>query len=289
MTRRFFLFAAAASAAPGSEPIIDIHQHTNYLGRNDDDLIEHQRALGAARTILLPAGSKFGLAADAGGNESCWKIANQLPGSFSVFANELPGIPETAPVLEKYLKAGAKGIGEQKFAVEVDSTPMQAIYEIAQQYRVPVLLHFQHETYNMGFERFYKILEKYPKVNFIGHAQTWWANIDRDADQKVMYPKTKVNPGGITDRLLTAYPNMFGDMSAGSGVNALLRDEDHARSFLDRHQNKLLFGSDCNCRAAGTVKCIGTNQISAIKRLAPNQDIVRKILYKNAATLLNVT
>jgi hypothetical protein len=32
-----------------------------------------------------------------------------------------------------------------------------------------------------------------------------------------MYPKTPVTPGGITDRLLSDYPNMFGDMSAGSG------------------------------------------------------------------------
>ena len=33
----------------------------------------------------------------------------------------------------------------------------------------------------------------------------------------------------ITDRLLSDYPNMYGDMSAGSGLNALLRDEEHAR------------------------------------------------------------
>ena len=39
---------------------------------------------------------------------------------------------------------------------------------------------------------------------------------------------------------------MYGDLSAGSGLNALLRDEDHAREFLKRHQNKLMYGSDCN-------------------------------------------
>ena len=39
-----------------NEPIIDIHQHTNYLGRTDDELLAHQRRMGATTTILLPAG-----------------------------------------------------------------------------------------------------------------------------------------------------------------------------------------------------------------------------------------
>jgi hypothetical protein len=97
---------------------------------------------------------------------------------------------------------------------------------------VPVLLHFQFGRYNTSFERFHTILEKFPKVNFIGHAQTWWANIDKNHQQAVLYPKTPVTPGGITDRLLSDYPNIFGDTSAGSGLNSFTRDEDHARDLL---------------------------------------------------------
>ena len=108
---------------------------------------------------------------------------------------------------------------------------MQLVADIARDHRVPVLMHFQHDTYNLAFERFHRMLEKYPGVNFIGHAQTWWGNIDKNHQQAVMYPKGPVTPGGITDRLLSDYPNMYGDLSAGSGLNALLRDEDHARSF----------------------------------------------------------
>ena len=113
-------------------------------------------------------------------------------------------------------------------------------------------MHFQHNTYNLHIERFHKMLDKFPKVNFIGHAQTWWANIDRNCDQVTMYPKGTV-AGGITDRLLSDYPNMYGDLSAGSGLNSMLRDEDHARAFLERHQEKLMFGSDCtDTLATGT-------------------------------------
>ena len=63
-------------------------------------------------------------------------------------------------------------IGELKFGVEYDSPGMQKIYQLAQAYDVPVLMHWQYKMYNYGFERFYKMLEKYSKVNFIGHAQT---------------------------------------------------------------------------------------------------------------------
>ena len=271
-----------------ADPVIDIHQHTNYSARTGEELIAHQRTMCIARTVLLPAGSRFGLAAGAGGNDSVVAVARANPKEYVFFANELPDIPETKAVIEKYLKAGAIGIGEQKFHIECDSKAMQLIADIAKAHGVPVLMHFQHETYNLGFERFHTILKKYPTVNFIGHAQTWWGNIDKNHQQAVMYPKGPVTPGGITDRLLADYPNMYGDLSAGSGLNALLRDEDHAREFLKRHQNKLLYGSDCSDSEGAGAKCSGSQQLAAVRRLAPNQQALRKMLYFNAARVLKM-
>jgi predicted TIM-barrel fold metal-dependent hydrolase len=290
VSRRDFLAALAAAplAAQPAEPVIDIHQHTNYSGRTDEELIRHQRAMGITKTVLLPAGSKYGLAAGAGGNDTVVALARRLPAEYVFFANELPDIPEARPVLEKYLKIGAIGIGEQKFPVEADSPAIDLIAKIAEEHRVPVLLHFEYEHYNLNFERFHKVLERQPKVNFIGHAQTWWCNIDRNCVQSEMYPKTKVTPGGFTDRWLSDYANMFGDLSAGSGLNSMLRDEEQARAFLGRHQDKLLFGSDCNDREGSGPKCQGSQTIAAIRRLAPDKKVERKILYGNAARLLRV-
>lgn len=278
---------AALTAAP-SEPVIDIHQHTHYSGRQDEDLLTHQRALGITKTVLLPAGSQYGLAADAYGNDSVLALASKYPEEFVFFANEIPDIPEARKVIEKYLKLGAKGIGEQKFKVQADSKPIRLIADIAEQYRVPVLLHFEHNTYNLGIERFYRVLEEYPNVDFIGHAQTWWGNIDKAHKQTEMYPKGKVTPGGITDDLLTHFPNMYGDLSAGSGLNAMLRDEEHATAFLARHQNKLMFGSDCNDHAPNTDACSGSKQLKTIRRLSPNAKITHKILYANAARVIGL-
>ena len=289
MTRRTFLAtAAAASPAAADEPILDIHQHTHYSGRTDEELVAHQRTMGIKKTILLPAGSKYGLAADAWGNDSCVALAKKYPGEYLYFANELPDIPETKQVLEKYLKMGAIGIGEQKYPVDCDSPHIDLVARIARHFNVPVLLHFQHETYNYHIERFHKILERHPRVNFIAHAQTWWGNIDKNHDQKVMYPKGKVTPGGISDKLLSDYANMYGDLSAGSGLNALQRDEDHGREFLVRHQNKLLYGSDCNDKDGQGAKCSGSQQIAEVRKLVSDPKILRKIFWENAAGLMRL-
>lgn len=285
---------------PDSEPIIDIHQHTDYTGRTNEELVAHQRALGITTTILLPAGRPVekasthfgdsnGLAAGAGGNDSCYQLAQKYPGEFLFGANEVPDLEDTIPEIKKYLERGAKVIGESKFAVPCDSPEMQKIYELAGRYDVPVLMHWKHGSYNYGLDRFHTMLEKYPEVNFIGHAQTWWANIDKDhEDQSVMYPKTDVTAGGLTDQLLSDYPNMYGDLGAGSGLNSLTRDEEHARGFLERHQDKLLYGSDCNDSNGGGPDCVGGKTIAMIRKLSPTKAIERKILYKNAKKLFRI-
>lgn len=283
-----------------AEPIIDIHQHTDYHGRSDADFITHQRTMGITTTILLPAGRPVdsasthygksnGLQAKVTGNEVGYRFSQKYPGEFLFGANEVSDLPDATREIEKYLKLGAKVIGESKFGVECDAPAMQKIYQLAQEYDVPVLMHWQHNTFNYGFERFYKMLEKYPKVNFIGHAQTWWANIDRNhTDQKVLYPKSKVTAGGLTDRYLSDYPNMYGDLSAGSGLNALLRDEEHTRRFFKRHQDKLMYGSDCADTVGRGDACDGANIIAAVRRLSGSKRIERKLLFENAKRLFRI-
>ena len=147
-------------------------------------------------------------------------------------------------------------------------------------------MHFEHENYNTGIQRFHKILKKFPKVNFIGHAQTWWGNIDKNHEQKIMYPKGKVTPSGISDRLLQDYPNMYGDLSANSGLNALIRDENHAIEFIKRNQDKLIYGSDCNDLIGRGPSCIGARTIKIIRSLISNRSIQDKILSKNARRII---
>ncbi|HMV49471.1 MAG TPA: amidohydrolase family protein [Blastocatellia bacterium] len=280
--------AVLSVAAQPAPPVIDIHQHTHYWGRNDEDLIRHQRALGVTKTVLLPAGSKFGLEADCYGNDSVLALAKKYPKEFVFFANEVADLPEARTVIEKYLKAGAVGIGEQKFFVDCDSNHIELIAALAKDYNVPVLMHFQHGKYNTNFERFHKVLEKFPRVNFIGHAQTFWGNIDRNHEQTVLYPKGKLTPGGLTDRWLADYANFYGDLSAGSGLNALLRDEDFTRAFFTRHQNKLMYGSDCQDADTKVKECSGIKTLEVVRRLSASRKVERKLLYENARRVLKI-
>jgi uncharacterized protein len=294
LTRREFVAAGLMAGCAVLQPAasqeqaetIDIHQHTHYAGRSDEILLAHQRKLGITRTVLLPAGSKLGLDADCYGNDSVMALAKQYPREFVFFANEVPDLPEAKSVIEKYLKLGACGIGEQKFPVECDSPAIDLVAQIARQFHVPVLLHFQHNKYNTNFLQFHKVLEKYPKVNFIGHAQTWWGNIDKNHVQEVLYPKGPVTPGGYTDRLLSDYPNMYGDLSAGSGLNALQRDEEHARAFLLRHRKKLMYGSDCDDHIGAGEKCSGAQCLSTLRKLVTDDKALQDILAGNAKRVI---
>jgi predicted TIM-barrel fold metal-dependent hydrolase len=256
--------------------------------------------MGISRTILLPAGSLIdspsthqgksnGLAARVGGNETVLAIAREYPREFLFGANEVTDLPNARQEIEKHLKLGAIVLGEQKFNIECDSAQSQLLYGLAAEYQVPILLHFQHQTYNLGFDRFHKMLEQFPRTNFVGHAQTWWGNIDKNHDQSQMYPKGPVTRGGLTDRYLRDYPNMYADLSAGSGLNALTRDEEHTRSFFERHQDKLIYGSDCSDRFGRGKECQGAQTIDTIRRLSPSKAIERKLLHDNAKKVFRLS
>lgn len=301
LTRRQFLAGGVAVAAVSAcsqvlmatnagrpEPIIDIHQHVPYSKRNAEQLIAHQEALGIIMTVLLPAGSRFGLAAGVGSYREAKELAESHPERFRWFANEVTDQSDAAEVIRRQLRSGAIGIGEQKFDVASDSAAMEQIIHIAAEFDVPVLIHFQQGRYNHHLDRFHRVLEKFPKVNFIGHAQTFWGHISRDYDETELYPMGPVVPGGLTDRLLTDYPNIYADLSAGSGYRAFIRDEEHAKAFFSRHQDKLLYGSDCSDAIGRGPGCSGSLQLESVRRFAPNRRAERKILFWNARRLLKL-
>lgn len=280
--------APSLSATEDPEPVIDIHQHTNYAGRTNEQLIRHQQVMGVTTTVLLPAGRFYGLDAKCGTNDTVVALARQHPDKFVYFASEVADLEDAPAVIRPFLKRGAIGIGEQKFRVGSDSRFMERLAALAEEFGVPILMHFQQGVYNTDIQHFHKTLEKFPKVNFIGHAQTWWGNVDAKHEQKVLYPSGKVTPGGITDRLLADYPNIYGDHSAGSGLNFLVRDPEFAAGFIERHQNKLMYGSDCDDILGAGPGCQGAQTLANLRKLGPSKKVERKILYENAKKLLKL-
>jgi predicted TIM-barrel fold metal-dependent hydrolase len=173
---------------------------------------------------------------------------------------------------------------------------MRRVYDLAAEMRVPVLMHYQEGNFNSGIARLPALLKAYPKTTFIAHANSWWAHISAHVDDKVGYPTDPIQPGGLTDKVLADYPNIYGDLSANSGRNALARDPVFAAAFLERHKAKLIFGSDCPCRdgkgdgQVGTMKgkCIARETLGMMARMT-SPAVFRQIAWENGTKLLRLS
>ena len=163
LTRTGLTAAEKISAPAPAEPIIDIHQHIPYSGRTSEKMMAHQAAMGISFTILLPAGSRFGLEAGVNPYPETQAFAEKHPDRFAWFANEVTDQADAVDVIRRQLKAGAIGIGEQKFHVTSDSPGIERIAALAGEFDVPMLMHFQQGTYNHDIHRFHRILEKFPR------------------------------------------------------------------------------------------------------------------------------
>src|SRR4029078_3658229 len=134
------------------------------------------------------------------------------------------------------------------------------------------------------------------------HADAFWANLSADYHNEAAYPSGPIVRGGITDKLLSDYPTLFGDLSANSGNNGLSRDAAFTADFLKRHQDKLFFGSDCSCsdghgggvsqnnnpaatRMPG--KCVARETLTVLKQSASPQ-VFQKIVWGNVHKLLRI-
>ena len=86
--------------------------------------------------------------------------------------------------------------------------------------------------------------------------------------------------------LMSRYPNLYGDRSAGSGFNAVSRDPDFGYQFLQRFQDQLLFGTDICSPTTGTPLVEFLNTALADGKIPP--DVYEKIAWKNANRILNL-
>ena len=136
--------------------------------------------------------------------------------------------------LKRYIDAGAKGYGEHKCGVDIDDPRNIEVFAAAE-LKLPILFHLDNER-NMdkpGLPGLAKVLEAVPNGIFSGHANGWWASISGDATQADFgaYPNRKTTPGRAIDALMDRFPNIYGDLSAGSGSNAILRDVEFGKEF----------------------------------------------------------
>lgn len=250
--------AGAAANAPPAEGYIDMHTHVGQTWNSRpalsaEALLRWMDAHHIAQAVVLPLASpessSFLLTPDFVLAETRKHRDRLIPFcSVDPRTSYQGGHKGLVEILQRYQDAGARGFGEHKPGVAFNDPRNLRIFAACEEVKLPVLFHLDNErnTDTPGLPGLEKALQSAPGCTFIGHGPGWWASISGDVTQAELggYPRGPVSPGGAIDRLMEKYPNLYGECSAGSGANSIARDLEFGRKFLERRQDRVMFGTD---------------------------------------------
>ena len=223
-----------------------------------EDLIARYDAVGIEKGVILPIGSPDSTHF-VQSNEEMLRMVAKNPDRFIPFCNLDPrslyntGDAPLEYVLKYYKDKGCKGVGEVTANLDMLDPRVQNLFKAADNCGIALTFHLSPQnvkTYGlieeMGLKKLEKTLQKFHNVKIFGHSQAFWAEIAANptVEQRNGYPKGKIEEEGAIAKLMRKYPNLYGDISAGSGWNALARDEEYAVKFLNEFQDRLMFGTD---------------------------------------------
>lgn len=247
---------------------IDIHVHARTrvaMVRNgkqayirDSDLIKRMDALGIEKAVLqLGLSSEFAVQPQT--NDEVLDIYERWPDRIIPFCNVDPRAINNSPsapldeIIAFYKKQGCKGVGEVTANLAFDNPMVENLFKCCEKLEMPLTFHVSSDMskyYGLfdlpGLPLLEGALQKFPDLIFLAHSQTFWAEIAtlKENDNRSGYPKGEIKTEGVVPKLMRKYKNLCGDLSAGSGYNAISRDEEFGVRFLEEFQDKLFFGTD---------------------------------------------
>ena len=247
---------------------IDIHVHTRAVQmlrrpRNNEhyaspeQIREKYDNWGIEKGVIMTGiAPEFGFHIQS--NEESYQLVQDYPDTFYWFCNLHPTMGKNAPdtdfsyFLNFYKELGAKGVGEVTFNYYIDNPLVDNLFYHCAECDMPVTIHiapqvggFYGIVDDLGLPRLEALLDKYPKLRILGHSQYFWSEIGKDVTEETRghYPDGAVDPGRLVE-LFENYPNLLGDLSAGSGQNAIMRDIDFGLWFMEKFQDRLFYGTD---------------------------------------------
>ena len=290
--------------------MIDVHGHIGRVGRERTDtlsaeqLVAKMDAWGIERACVLPLSD-----CPEGWYLHCstddiLAACKRFPDRLIPFCLVDPRFGDNTAhtdfrdLLAEYRELGCVGIGEFIPDLYFDDPKCLNLYGQAGEAGLPVLFDMTatiERSYGVvddpGQPRLERALRECPDTVFIGHGPAFWSEISGDVPEAERggYPKGPVAPGGAVPRLMDEYANLWADLSAGSGYNAITRDPAFGLAFLDRFQDKLLFGTDVlrHDQTEADVPIVGH-----FRRLrdegALGEEAWAKIAWRNAVALLGL-
>ena len=284
-------------------PKIIPYPHSKTTFMSVEDQLAVMDAKGIDRAIILPLNGAEAPSERQSIGEVL-HICQEYPDRFIPFCNidprlprrpDLIGVEDFDFLLNQYKELGCKGIGEVVVRVPWDYPPMLKLLEACEKVGFPMTFHTLTPDANsygvideIGLPGLEMVLKKFPRLKFFGHSQAFWSEISSDVtpETKNGYPTTKVAPGGRVVELMRNYPNLYGDLSAGSGLNALIRDPEHAYGFIEEFQDRLLLGLDY-CSTVNDMQHI--EWLTAAKKQGQiSGQVYDKIMWKNINRALNL-
>ena len=241
---------------------IDLHLHLTpfqipKLGRMNlasaKNMIPHLEELGIEKGVLMSSAEK-GL--PFGTNKANQKICRQFPGRYAwMCAVDPKGKEPVYDRLARFKSQGAIGVGEVTVNRRLDDPFLQELFAAAEKLELPVTIHMSPEVgYSYGvvdepeLPLLEQVLQTYPNLKLLGHSQTFWiemsADAPRDKEGRNSWGQGPILPGGRVPELFEKYPNLYGDLSANSAGQAIMRDESFGLAFLERYADRLFFATD---------------------------------------------
>lgn len=235
-------------------------------------------------------------------NEEAKTIADKRPDRFTWFCNVDPrqgsyhADVDLGHIISHYKELGAKGLGELTTTLYADDPMMDNLFSHCEQLDMPVLIHIAPQVGGcygivdeLGLPRIEKMLKKHPDMKLIGHSAAFWGEISSELQQENRngYPKGKITEGRLP-KLLRDNGNLYCDLSAGSGSNAMMRDPEYAARFMEEFADRIFYACDV-CSVTNTfqydfdaflTKMVSDGMLS--------QENYEKIVRKNAVKLLGL-
>lgn len=282
---------------------IDLHMHLSDrpIPRTEkmwistpEEMLPHMQKLGISKAVLMSAGES----AEVAGNTSCRSIATAYPEQFAWMCNVDEKDPDTIyKRLKSYKEQGAIGIGELAINKKLDDPFLEALYDAAGKLDLSITFHMSPEvgfSYGIvddpGLPLLEKELKKYPNTKFVGHSQSFWIEISKDAptdrDGRNAWGEGMIAPGGRVPELFEKYPNLYGDLSANSAGHAMMRDPDFGLAFLEKFSDRLFFATDMV--NAGMVFPLGAWLDTQVQEGRLSKEAYNKICHENANHIFNI-
>lgn len=290
---------------------IDIHAHATLFPEyfpplrvgnrfvSPEEVISDYDKIGIEKGVLLPLSSPEAQITPMT-SEACKFIADKYPDRFSWYCGLDPRSLDNDPkcdlasVLDFYKNIGAKGVGEITAQIYADDPRLDNLFSACEETDMPALIHmapYFQGCYGivdeLGLPRLEKMLKKHPNLKLIGHSQVFWSEISADNTEETRsgFPKGKVTEGKVVE-LMREYENLYCDLSANSGANAIMRDPEFGARFIEEFSDRIMYGCDI-CANTNTHQFMFSEFLDKMREEKMiSEENYRKIVRDNAIRIL---